>query len=675
MDMTEFPIPYFLRVRARARPEEVCRSVHYNIAGSQIVPRGAFMRYVAALTVLLSASISTRAALNPEADKPYQLQVVIRFGSHSWLGEQFRDDLRRDLGGMLKDAVGGIAEVTVIDLKKVPANEWQPIWKEADTRGLAELKPAAELTGIKTHFLRVDFVNGQYELLARQQDGSTGMVSQLRHEHTPDRALVTRLAARLIGRDFGLVGTVLGQRSTGTVTFKGGSLAPSLDRWAHKGDVLALYGILPPSGGTSRFDRGERAVDSIIQLTDEPKNGAAPCRVIHRGEFSPLDRRGSALGFRCIKIAATTGPMRLRLVDERGRPHNRAVQVRVHAHEFKSGESPDEEVLNPDRDGVFVSKKLYENMCFVRVVTGARAIAQMPVEIEGERVVTVQVGLSAGTEQAGELQFRHAELRRMYDESEWVFVNGWNEVSALTAKGKFPEALKRAHASRAALEEDLRQLSDRTTQLRKEIGNQGISLADCDDKAIQLARDTVRFNQQIGRLEEHVAILNDPGRKATEKKLNEMYAKARSLAASNDYDGAIALFEQILGTKEFGEQPQIKKEHDELVEAWRIKGDDHRASRDFVYKDWAAVKNSNDIADKLPTARSKMQMLVKFKDQLTLLKLRSTLVEIGKLLREEIKNADQDDKVRMDKLKKLAGEFDGFVKEVEGALSSQSASK
>jgi len=33
-------------------------------------------------------------------------------------------------------------------------------------------------------------------------------------------------------------------------------------------------------------------------------------------------------------------------------------------------------VLNPDRNGVFVSKKLYENVGFARIVTGARAIAR-----------------------------------------------------------------------------------------------------------------------------------------------------------------------------------------------------------------------------------------------------------------------------------------------------------
>jgi len=110
------------------------------------------------------------------------------------LGEQFRDDLRADLAGILKDALGPMADVAVVDLKKVPANDWQPLWRDAEAKGLAGLEVVPDLNGVKTHFLRVDFGECQYELQARQRDGLTGMLSPLRRNRTPDRALVTRLA-------------------------------------------------------------------------------------------------------------------------------------------------------------------------------------------------------------------------------------------------------------------------------------------------------------------------------------------------------------------------------------------------------------------------------------------------------------------------------------------------
>src|SRR5262249_35819773 len=152
----------------------------------------------------------------------------------------------------------GMAEVKVVDLKKAPANEMDPFWKEFETKGFAAIDTPRDLTGVKTHFLRVDFVNGQYELQARQHDGLTGFVSPLRRDRTADRALVTRVAGQLIAHDFGVVGTVTGSgdgtkgEGSVVVALRGGALAAPLDRWVHKGDVFAVYRIGRTGSNTDR---------------------------------------------------------------------------------------------------------------------------------------------------------------------------------------------------------------------------------------------------------------------------------------------------------------------------------------------------------------------------------------------------------------------------------------
>src|SRR5437763_724457 len=144
-------------------------------------------RLLPALTVLL-LPLTARAALNPELDKKYQLQVVVKCGTHNWLGGQFRADLRSDLAGILADALGGMADVTVVDLKAVPPAQWQPLWRDVAARGFSALDVPQPLTGGKTHFLHVDYVNGHYELQARQSDGMTGLAGAVRGDRRPGPA-------------------------------------------------------------------------------------------------------------------------------------------------------------------------------------------------------------------------------------------------------------------------------------------------------------------------------------------------------------------------------------------------------------------------------------------------------------------------------------------------------
>src|SRR5438067_256049 len=206
------------------------------------------MKRVLCLLVVLVSTQAAPAALPPDGNEKYRLNVVVRCGAHNWLGEQFRDDLRNDLTGILQDALGPMADVRVIDLKKTSAGDVDPLWRDFEAKGFAALDTPRELTGAKTHFLRVDFVNGQYELQARQHDGLTGFVSPLRRDRTADRALVTRLAGQMIAHDFGVVGTVTGSgdnadgQGSATVAFRAGSLPAPLDRWVRANDVFAVYG-------------------------------------------------------------------------------------------------------------------------------------------------------------------------------------------------------------------------------------------------------------------------------------------------------------------------------------------------------------------------------------------------------------------------------------------------
>jgi hypothetical protein len=632
------------------------------------------MKRTLALVALLLAPLAVHAQPDAETDKPYELQVVLRFGAHNWLSKTFRDDLRANLAGMLTDAFGSAANVSVVDLKDVPREQWQPLWTEVETRGFGALDSAQELTGIKTHFVRIDFVDGQYELQARQFDGQTGAPSAVRRERTPDRAFVARLAGKMIAEDFGLIGTLVGRGATGegeagvTVKFKGAALGARLERLVKPGDVFAVYVAAPAKAGVK--PRAQRELDALVRITEEPKAGEAAGKLYFR-YVNPLSKANANAVLRCIKVGAFSGPMRLRLVREDGQPHSGTLQVRVHSQGFQTVASADEEILNPDRGGLFVSRKNYDQIAFARVVTGANQIAKIPVPIQDGREFTTIVRLDAQGETQGRLQAVHVELKRNYDETLLVLIDGLDEIAKLVKDAKNLPALERARKARRALDDDLNRLAENREGLQKEAGGK-VDLSDCAKVEKELERQKVRLDRLIGQLAETDRLENAPDKVALRVKVKQLYDQIRVMLDADDYDSALSKYDEIL--KLAPDDKAAKKQRDELAAKLELHGNEHAQARQFVYEKWAKVKTMAEIEANLPTARQKFQILQNVNDQLTLLKLLNSFPQLQKIIRDEaaaLGQSSPDDAEKKAKLTKFAESFDKFQQEVDVAVKAK----
>src|SRR5262245_60908984 len=175
------------------------------------------------------------AALDPEVNKPYNLRVVLSFADQRLLTDVFKDQVERELRDSLQAAFGDLVSLEVV--------HEDPRLKEVADNGLQALDGWKDVSDVKTHFVLIDFVNGQYEVQARQYDGLTGQASPVVNcDRTTDRQFVSRTAALLIGRDLGAVGTVTdkGEGQKVKVTLKGSELGVPLDRLVKKDDVLTL---------------------------------------------------------------------------------------------------------------------------------------------------------------------------------------------------------------------------------------------------------------------------------------------------------------------------------------------------------------------------------------------------------------------------------------------------
>ena len=140
-------------------------------------------RFLPLALVLFAATANAAppARLDPEASAPYRLRVVVRFEAHPVFTPAFRAQIADAVKAGLQTPLGEVGRVEVIDLDAVPEDKREPLWRAFVTKGWAALEAPEfrELTGVKTHFLRIAFEGGGYRLEARQHDGSTGLPSPM----------------------------------------------------------------------------------------------------------------------------------------------------------------------------------------------------------------------------------------------------------------------------------------------------------------------------------------------------------------------------------------------------------------------------------------------------------------------------------------------------------------
>src|SRR5262245_61057824 len=203
---------------------------------------------LAALAVLFVAGPAAAQA-DPEPKTPYLWRVVLKAQPHPLLSTAFREQLKRDLVAALQPALGSLGTVEVLDLAEVPRDRWDPLWQQFDDKGFDALTAPRDLTGVKTHFLKIGYQDGQYHLESRQHDGFTGLASPVvRKQSVRAPELVGRTAGLMIDRDFGLAGTIEaipGKADEVKVTVRGGQITGEdkslpYTRFVKEGDVFAV---------------------------------------------------------------------------------------------------------------------------------------------------------------------------------------------------------------------------------------------------------------------------------------------------------------------------------------------------------------------------------------------------------------------------------------------------
>ena len=625
----------------------------------------------------LLATNTARAELDPETKTPYKLQIVLHFAPTKNMTEVFRTKVERDLRDSLQAALGDVADVKIVDK--------HPLLKDVLERGLQySLDSWKSLDGTKTHFVLIDFVDGQYGISTRQYDGTTGLASPVvRQTQTGDRLLVAREAALLISRDFGLVGTIVGNvnsPNTVQVAIKGGALNAPLEQWIHKGDLFAVAEIVGQGRAVQRAYRREW---TLLQVVELPKDGVCLCKPLSRYAWPPPTTAGSQ-GLRCLKLGTTESVLKMRLIgDDKQSLPLPGLQVWFGAQSFDSDSA--KEKISTDQNGAVQSREVYKNLAYVLVDDGSGERKKIPVEILDDRTVVCVIKIQAGGERVGQFGIRRGSLLRRLDEDRNSVEVLWNELQKENSLSpqkwldRANEGLKILQTELIALRTEFDQLQKEHTALSKDprIAKADIlDLATPDQmlKGLEARRD--KLADSIDRMDKRVKGGEFQKLAEQQKKWVDDVRKAESLEEQANYPEALATYERILAEGFTDPDGGLKKRVDELKALWEPKNQQHQQARTFIYEEWPQCTTAKKMQEKLPEAKVAFKVCKDADDYLTSRKLFFVNQDLSGQIRkesDEIKdNLDKEDvRSLLETLKTLTPELEKFTLEVNDFLKAK----
>ncbi len=540
------------------------------------------------------------AQLDPELDKPYRLQIVLRVAENRFLTPTFQEQLQGALRDQVQLALGALAKVEVV--------RSHPLLANIEAKGLETGLDGLEwISGVKLHFVLVDFVDGSYLLKSRQYDGMTGLQSPLpRLARTNDRTLVAREGARLVLQDFGVVGTVVQTGKDYRLALRGGKLGVPLERWAKTGEVFAISRITKEGDKT----RGTRVPWALLEVLDLPRDGICRCRLWHRFQEDDLREQPGVLGYRCLKLTTTPGPLKLRLIDDEQFQPLPFLQVHIR----KPG-TPKADELTTNRAGLVVTRENFRHFAVVRVMTGDTVRAQFPVAMTGAGTVECRLKINADAEQQMSLEFRKdLWLRRILDNLRLAAERVVQLNQELTES--LGKALGTAQAGLKNMDGEISYLVQERAQIRRYADEKSVKL-DLRDGEVGLESLTKKKEELASFVARIDSAVKDS---ASEKTLGlaKILERARLLEGEADFDQAIGLYDKFLAASP--DQPKVKEHLDRLKTAWATKNSQHKEARAFLVGIWPKVEVA-ELAKNLDMAHAALAICKEAQDRLTPLKV------------------------------------------------------
>ncbi|VTS00876.1 coiled-coil domain-containing protein [Tuwongella immobilis] len=645
---------------------------------------------------LLPGTVAAQSKpLDPGLATPYRLRVVLHAPAHPIITAAFRQRLAHELESLLGTELGRMGELEWIDLATIPPAQWQPLWKQFVQTGFATLEGVHPPAGEKTHFVELSYLDGQYQLAARQLDGSTGLASPLvRRFRTPDRAIVPRLMATLIRRDFGIISTI--ERISDDkpelvrLTIRGGNLAPNLDRLVKPGEVFTVVQMrLPPrnrfaapTATTSATATpappamtGVRMPEVFVIVQDAPVDGVCRGKLVWRYESNPMPKGSSIAGYLGMKLGTVEAPLRLRLVNPNGTGIDPGIiRVKVNETTFQdSGSGRDETLLNGN---IFVSKRPFPHVVFTRILVGKDVRAQMLIPLLEDEPLQIPFRLDPNAEQVIRQQRQQDAFLSRITDNRNVQIRCFQDLIQLERNGKNALALSRAEATYSLLAGEVKLLTDELEKLKPNLPNAESWFQLCQAQIDTISQKQEELSKHIGELKTVIARENDPAIQAEIKALEAKIREAELLVRQGEIEKAIDIYDDLLAKKD---DAKIRARRDALKQTTAVVDAAHGKARDFLLQEWPKLENAAAVKAAMPEFKSAVAECKRVKDQTTLIRAELSMSPIVDKLNEEVQPlldaADEDSKTQLEAIRSTLKELSEAWQELSQWLRDQGESR
>lgn len=599
-----------------------------------LLPRSGVAVSTTLLLALAAIAAPKPSVMDAEPATPYVWRIVLHTPTHPLVTPAFRDQLAREVKAALVPAVGEIARVEVVDLASISPKKWEPLWTAFVEKGsdALESQEFRSLTGVKTHFLRVEVRDTGFHLEARQHDGSTGLVSPvLRSKDTPTADTVGRLTGLTLAKDFGPVGTIIDsdpKEGTATVKFRGGTL-PGFEKFVQVGDVFAVSMIRETPAPTPSVKGAPKPPPvkvakpwgdyAVLKVSGPLRDGTCECKVFNPLVQNPLPVGKSTVGYRCLKLATQEAPIQIRVVDMKGNPPPAGALIRVWANDFEFTRRPDPRDALESRDGTFRSARAMRHVACVTVGLGSTREVRFPRAVLGAGLITLQ--FEVDETQAAKAAFERDcdDFRNRVVEARTAQAALFDALTVLIPKGKFQDALERATAGLKSAEDADKQLTEDMTKLRESshaADAMPAALLASAAGQIQIVRGGMPvLKDRIEDLKLQIEKAKDPVRFEKEFRAKEITSRIRQLIEAGDITDAIALYDQLFEVSKSDDAKTLKSK---LEKEWEPKTDEVKQAREVVSEVWKKASTVADYKDAAPKLSAAADVLIRENDRLGL---------------------------------------------------------
>lgn len=634
----------------------------------------------AAFVFLFTSPVVAQPSLDPEPAGPCLWRIVVKTEPHPLLTASFRDQLKRDLVAALQPAIGLLGTVDVIDLDEALAGKADSLVQDFAAKGFTALDGTRDLTGVKTHFLRVEVRDGQYHLESRQHDGFVGLASPVvRKQSTRSPELVGRAAGLMIDRDFGLAGTLeqpyAANATEVTVRFRGGKLG-SVDRFVKEGDVFALAKItkvanrvapppartatgkiIAPPAGSAPPAALKPEVHSFtllkvvsVQLAD----GTARCTVIRSPNFrDTLPGVPVVLGYRCLKLSTVQAPIAVRLVSGTDGAAATTPIANVRATEAGFAAKEDAKDFLDFRDGLYRSPRPLSNIACITITLGKTKAEHFPVPVLGPEPITLRFELSPEAETRAVFERSAIAVSTRAADARIAQKAAFDDIGKLIVAKKNSEALARARAAFDAADASDKVLSEELQQLKSQdikVPGAANLFNNVEQQLSALRTSNSQLARTIGELDKVVEKEKDPRVLGAEIQAQSLNTRINLLLAGGEVEEALTAYDQLATLQP--NDPNIKARKDKLAAEWKPKDADHAKAREYLLKTWPAVATIGDLKESLPQLRTAIDACKKAGDRHAFRRVLGILggfpTKLTDLIKDLDPNADADRKALTD---------------------------